>query len=354
MKNLRIALLTLGALALMAAGVLINGNQINPQSGINISTMTVTGATGITATTNVNAGGEFIGPGTGLTGTAASLQAGTAAALAAAPSLCSAGNYPLGIAANGNAQSCSNSGILSAGINKVIAVWSGASTIIAGSGASGVQAMADAAGNWLLYLSTAGAQSLTASPGTAYVPAAGGLNVAYGVTAGTGTVTGTLNVGGAVSEAGFTSTSSGTVQSQLQVGSPTSTVLSSMGQIIIPMKSIDGVTQSSGCVVMYQMSANTGLSTDALEFTSTATANNGAFGILLDNNCAPGSICRIGVKGIFRSTLGSGNCGAANNVGTSSTRCQLTANSTASPATSGAQCVAPYGSSGGATYIWIP
>jgi hypothetical protein len=58
-----------------AAGVLINGNQINPQTAISISSLTVTGATGAVVTSTVNAA-LFIGAGTNLTGTAAALTAG--------------------------------------------------------------------------------------------------------------------------------------------------------------------------------------------------------------------------------------------------------------------------------------
>lgn len=72
MKKIILALASLTVLVgqAFAAGVLINGSQINPQTAISISTLTVTGATGLTATSNIT------GPGTGLTGTAASLTAG--------------------------------------------------------------------------------------------------------------------------------------------------------------------------------------------------------------------------------------------------------------------------------------
>ena len=75
MKKIILSLASLTALVgqAFAAGVLLNGNQINPQTAISISTLTVTGTTGITVTA-----GGFYGAGTGLTGTAASLTAGTA------------------------------------------------------------------------------------------------------------------------------------------------------------------------------------------------------------------------------------------------------------------------------------
>jgi hypothetical protein len=77
MKKIILAIASLTVLVgqAFAAGVLINGSQINPQTAISISTLTVTGKTGLTATSSVTAGG-FYGAGAGLTGTAASLTAG--------------------------------------------------------------------------------------------------------------------------------------------------------------------------------------------------------------------------------------------------------------------------------------
>ncbi len=69
-------------LASPAAAVLINGNQINPQTAISIATLTVTGARdasfahSVTASSVTATGSGFKGAGTGLTGTAASLTAG--------------------------------------------------------------------------------------------------------------------------------------------------------------------------------------------------------------------------------------------------------------------------------------
>ena len=81
---------TIIALLFMAssaqAGVLINGNQINPASSISIGSVTASGT--------IRAG-SFIGP---LTGTATSF--------AVIPAQCSSGNYPLGIAANGDVRNC--------------------------------------------------------------------------------------------------------------------------------------------------------------------------------------------------------------------------------------------------------
>ena len=70
-------------------------------------------------------------------------------------------------------------------------------------------------------------------------------------------------------------------------------------------KSIDGATQSSGCVVLARM--NNGSDTGILQFTSTTTVNLD-IGVAADNGmpcvlgeqCAPGAICRIGCFGAYR------------------------------------------------------
>jgi hypothetical protein len=73
MKNLRIALFIVGALALMAAGVLINGNQINPASNISIwnlaATYGVTGSTGTFTGALSALSGAFSGSVTASSGT---------------------------------------------------------------------------------------------------------------------------------------------------------------------------------------------------------------------------------------------------------------------------------------------
>lgn len=61
MRKLFLALSLLGSIV-QAAGVQINGNQINPATAITIATMTVTGATGLAVTTNISAGTKVVSP----------------------------------------------------------------------------------------------------------------------------------------------------------------------------------------------------------------------------------------------------------------------------------------------------
>jgi hypothetical protein len=67
------------------------------------------------------------------------------------------------------------------------------------SGANGIASILDAAGNYLLYTSTNGIQSVTSSTGTVFVPAGGGEVVKYGVSAATVTATAGLTSSGGVS-----------------------------------------------------------------------------------------------------------------------------------------------------------
>ena len=68
-------------------------------------------------------------------------------------------------------------------------------------------------------------------------------------------------------------------------------------------KSVDGATQSSGCLVMLGMSDGT--DTAETTFTSTTTATlHGPGGILLES-CAPGSVCKVAVHGWARVRMGS-------------------------------------------------
>lgn len=71
-------------------------------------------------------------------------------------------------------------------------------------------------------------------------------------------------------------------------------------------KSVDGASQSSGCVVTVGMSGNTPAS--FLRFTSTTTPNLDMAtvqvrpGVLLES-CAPGSFCRVGISGMYRAKV---------------------------------------------------
>lgn len=96
-------------------------------------------------------------------------------------------------------------------------------------------------------------------------------------------------------------------------------------------KSVDGATQSSGCVVAIGMSGSA--ANAVMRFTSTTTAN-----MVLDNNtalrggvllesCAPGSFCRVGTDGFYRvKTTNLSYTPAGNSaLNFSSTRCSVVA-----------------------------
>jgi hypothetical protein len=103
-------------------------------------------------------------------------------------------------------------------------------------------------------------------------------------------------------------------------GDPTTGNMLNSSGVAVWAKSIDGITQSSGCLVAMQF-ANTNAKgawfsatadTATLVFTSTTTTltNVGVAimpGVLLDT-CAPLSVCHVGIKGIFRvQTTGASN-----------------------------------------------
>ncbi len=67
MKNTILLFASLLVATAARAGQLINGNQINPQTAISISTLTVTGKTGLTVTSSATAN-SFFGDGSHLTG----------------------------------------------------------------------------------------------------------------------------------------------------------------------------------------------------------------------------------------------------------------------------------------------
>lgn len=95
--------------------------------------------------------------------------------------------------------------------------------------------------------------------------------------------------------------------------------------------SFDGATQSSGCIVAVYFSGAdpAGL----MRFTSTTTANMDLSGVqvfpgvLTTASCAPGSVCRVGVNGVFRvrGTNASFTAASAQGPNFSSTRCQAVA-----------------------------
>lgn len=95
-------------------------------------------------------------------------------------------------------------------------------------------------------------------------------------------------------------------------------------------KSIDGTTQSSGCVVAVQMPSDT--TSAVMTFTSTDTVtfnfstNQARPGVLLES-CTPPSVCRVGVQGVYHVLAQ----GSFNNQlpALSGTRCQVAGGGTA-------------------------
>lgn len=85
------------------AGTLTERLRIDENGNVGINTSTPTTALQVTGTITAT---TFSGAGTSLTGTAASLTAGTATALAANGANCASGTYPLGVDASGAAESC--------------------------------------------------------------------------------------------------------------------------------------------------------------------------------------------------------------------------------------------------------
>lgn len=86
-------------------------------------------------------------------------------------------------------------------------------------------------------------------------------------------------------------------------------------QVVIMATSIDGASQSSGCVV--------GLTTDingTMQFTSTTSIGVVPFGVLLDNSVSPGSSARVAVWGKTQFTT-QGVIAVPETITTGSTRC---------------------------------
>lgn len=121
----------------------------------------------------------------------------------------------------------------------------------------------------------------------------------------------------------FTSTLSS--QGSIIHGSPTSGAGVNDALQLIWAKSVDGATQSSGCVVVFRMTdiGNSSSESAKLVFTSTTTsAANAALGVLHEQ-CIPGAFCRVAVGGLVRARAESGivvgNCMRT----TSATRCNM-------------------------------
>lgn len=98
-----------------------------------------------------------------------------------------------------------------------------------------------------------------------------------------------------------------------------------IGPIVWAM-SIDGATQSSGCIVA--VNTNSNLDTATLVFTSTTsgiTIYQAGVGVLMES-CAPSSICKIGMSTNrpYRFQADSSGVGSGNTFRFSSTRCRVT------------------------------
>lgn len=116
-------------------------------------------------------------------------------------------------------------------------------------------------------------------------------------------------------------------------------------------KSTDGATQSSGCVVIWNMST---ISAGAnAQFTSTTTSPNlntasASTGVLLET-CAPASFCRLGVAGLYKVTASAAI--SAQTFQLSATRCQITNDANGYDGNMSGVVVGP--TVGGAGQTWI-
>ena len=95
-------------------------------------------------------------------------------------------------------------------------------------------------------------------------------------------------------------------------------------------KSLDGVSESSGCAVRFGVNDFAGGAKGdpaTLVFTSTTTASAGTVGVLLET-CAPLSICRVAIMGIVRVQCSSFTL--PNPIELNGTRCQAQTNNPSS------------------------
>ena len=115
--------------------------------------------------------------------------------------------------------------------------------------------------------------------------------------------------------------------------------------------SIDGATQSSGCVVAVTFS--TGSAAGVMQFTSSTTIWNSvdqSTGILLES-CVPGSTCRVGLGGIYRLQAGA-LIGDAQFITPSTVRCRVDGVSTWDGTTIGRKMSGPSGVSP-SEFVWV-
>jgi len=127
-----------------------------------------------------------------------------------------------------------------------------------------------------------------------------------------------------------TFSSSVNVQGIVGLGPTSGTI--DLSPVVVYAKSVDGISQSSGCFVVLNYSAQG--SNGILTFTSTTTAAVGSLHGVLMQSCAPGNVCATAVMGIVR-TVCSASLTAGNTLLTSTTRCQVTDTGTVSVTTGG-------------------
>ena len=134
------------------------------------------------------------------------------------------------------------------------------------------------------------------------------------------------------------------------IGDPaTGSLLNTAGAGCIWAKSVDNITQASGCVVAVVITS-TGTNGVAV-VTSTTTyidVTTKTPGVLLES-CSPGALCRVGISGIFRVNFGY-NTGSGYLTNSNSARCIVTDTSAFDGNTIGYQAGPRIGTSGN---IWM-
>lgn len=151
---------------------------------------------------------------------------------------------------------------------------------------------------------------------------------------------------GGVTVSSFTDTGNAEFRGLTGLGNATGT--GSAQPVTVFAKSVDGATQSSGCLVNFTMS--TGDDNAFLQFTSTVTSGvAGTFGVLMES-CTVGSYCRVAVTGLVR-TIVNGSATVGGTLATSTTRCS-------SQNGAGAEGTAAMGrilnaGSGAGSWVWV-
>ena len=146
---------------------------------------------------------------------------------------------------------------------------------------------------------------------------------------------------------------SNTFQSVVEYGDSSAASISRNAVEVVWAKSLDGVSESSGCIGVLAMGDTTTPTNgdpNTLVWTSTTTGNiSRPLAVLWDNTCAPAAICRFATRGPVRvQARGGGTPAFGNGVITWTTRCQADAG--AGNAASG---LAISGETGGWFWAWM-